>query len=249
MIETLSVPITEFGSTNCAVQVWLPNGYQRGDELYPVIYLLDGLRCFGAQPEESGIMQFMAGWDKEMIVVSIDGAKEESRRRAEYCPFPVTMEDGTIHQGMGDLTIQWILNTLKPIIDDRYRTNPFRLCTAIAGCGMAGTLALYAVSKYNRWFSKAACLSTELTTVSGDMEGMISSCFVDSNTRLFLGWGSEEFTTREEFTSAVGCALQMNRLFVMRESHTYPYQQEGGGQDSESWIRQIPVFMHYLWKE
>lgn len=41
----------------------------------------------------------------------------------------------------------------------------------------------------------------------------------------------------------------MNRLFVMQESNTYPYQQEGGSKDSESWKKQIPLFMHYLWKE
>lgn len=183
MIETFTIPMTELGR-DCAVQVWLPDGYQRGDELYPVIYLLDGPRCFGDKSDRSGMMQFMSTWDKEMIVVSFTGAESAERSGAEYCPFSVSAADGTIFQGLGDITIQWLLNTLKPVIDDRYRTNPFRLCTAIAGCGMGGTLALYALAKYNRWFSKAACLSSELATVSDHLENMISSCFVDSNTRL-----------------------------------------------------------------
>lgn len=248
MIETLTIQMTELGRS-CAVQVWLPDGYQQGDELYPVTYFLDGPRCFGSQEDKDALFSFMAGWDKEMIVVSIEGASDPETRRAEYYPFPVTTEDGMVYQGMGDLTIQWLFHTLKPVIDDRYRTNPFRLCTGIAGCGAAGTLALYAAAKYNRWFSKAACLSCELVHLSANMQSLVADCFVDSNTRVFFSWGSEEFDVREEFTGAVGSVLQMNRLFVMQDAHTYLYQQEGGKKDRASWSRQTPLFMHYLWKE
>lgn len=252
MIETFTIPMAAF-NRDCAVQVWLPDGYAAGDELYPVMYLLDGERTFGAAGEAgdkpADIMRFMAEWDKKMIVVTIAGAAEEAQRQREYCPFPVVQRDGTELQGMGEATIQWLLHELKPVIDDRYRINPFRLCTGIAGCGMGGTLALYALAKYNNWFSKAACLSSDLKDTFHGMERVVANGYLDSNTRLFLGWGSDEHQERDALARTVGRALQLSRLFVMQECSTYPYQQRGGMCDSASWKGQIPLFMHYLWKE
>lgn len=251
MVEQFSIQMGVFDRT-CDIRVWLPKEYRRDDELYPVMYLLDGentLACAEEGDQPADFMRFMAEWDKEMIVVSIPGAEDASQRRREFCPFTVTERDGSVLEGMGEATIQWLLNELKPVIDDRYRTNPFRLCTGIVGCGMGGTLALYALAKHNRWFSKAACLSSDLRGVFDDMERLIANDFLDSNTRLFLSWGSNESERRDVLARTVGRALQLRRLFAMQECHTYPYQLRGGTFSSASWKEQISIFMHYLWKE
>ncbi|MCD8160673.1 MAG: hypothetical protein LUE61_05740 [Clostridiales bacterium] len=251
MIETFTIP-NSLQNRECEIRVWLPRGYQDGDELYPVMYLLDGVRAFTCRDEAGNIMasmaSFMDSWDKEMIIVSIGGPGGEGECDQAYCPFSC-LRDGTELSGKGDEVVQWILYKLKPVIDERYRTNPFRLCTAIGGYGMGGTLALYALTKYNRWFSKAACLSCDFSVGYGELSGLIANSYVDSNTRLFLSWGGDEGDTRADLSKQVGCSLQLNRLLVMQECSVYPYQQRGGTHSSESWNKQIPIFMHYLWKE
>ncbi|MCC8099102.1 MAG: hypothetical protein LIO78_03420 [Clostridiales bacterium] len=252
MIETFTIPGSH-QDRECEIQVWLPSGYHDGDELYPVMYLLDGISAFTCKDEAgnvtSSIASFMDSWDKEMIVVSIGGPRNAGEASQDYCPFSRLQQDGVEFSGKGDEVIQWILYKLKSVIDERYRTNPFRLCTAIGGCGMGGTLALYALAKYNRWFSKAACLSCDFSVGYDELSCLIANSYVDSNTRLFLSWGSDEGETRANLSKQVGCSLQLNRLFVMQECSAYPYQQRGGTYSSESWTKQIPLFMHYLWKE
>ncbi|MEF2614646.1 alpha/beta hydrolase-fold protein, partial [Faecalibacillus faecis] len=39
------------------------------------------------------------------------------------------------------------------MIDQKYRTYPFRECTAIAGSSMGGLMAFYGVIKYNQYIS------------------------------------------------------------------------------------------------
>ncbi|MCD8341360.1 MAG: hypothetical protein LUC87_04285 [Clostridiales bacterium] len=252
MIEIFTIP-GNIQDREYEIQVWLPSGYHDGDELYPVMYLLDGVRAFTCRDAEGNVVSsmasFMDNWDKEMIVVCIGGPQGAGVSEREYCPFSQMQQDGTELAGKGDEAIQWILYRLKPIIDERYRTNPFRLCTAIGGYGMGGTLALYALAKYNRWFSKAACLSCDFSVGYDELSCMIANSYVDSNTRLFLSWGGDEGETRADLSKQVGCSLQLNRLFVMQECSVYPYQQRGGTYSSESWNKQIPLFMHYLWKE
>lgn len=252
MIETLTIP-GRLHDRECEIQVYLPAGYYNGDELYPVMYLLDGVKAFTCTDETgaavSGMVSFMDSWDKEMILVSICDAGDEEACCQEFCPFSGVSQDGMELAGQGDETIQWLLHELKPVIDERYRTNPFRLCTAIGGYGMGATLALYALTKYNRWFSKAACLSCDFCLGFDELRCMIANSYVDSNTRLFLSWGSDEWEKREDLSKEVGCCLQLNRLFNMQECSVYPYQQRWGTHSSECWSKQVPLFMHYLWKE
>ena len=59
--------------------------------------------------------------------------------------------------------MDWVVNELKPMIDQKYRTIPFRECTGIGGSSMGGLMAFYTVIHYNQLFSKAACLSPALS--------------------------------------------------------------------------------------
>jgi predicted alpha/beta superfamily hydrolase len=252
MVEYLQVKMPDFGR-DCQIRVWLPDSYNSRDDVYSVMYLLNGQKTFGGggspAEQQPGVLDFMKQWDKEMIVVLIETAVNEKQRNEELCPFSATMEDGTQIQGRGDAFVLWIINELKPVIDQRYRTDIFGRTQGIGGCGMGGTLALYAAAKYNQWFSRAACLSGELHFVYEELSRLINRSLLKRDTRVFLGWGSNECLTRQQHGLDSGAALQISRLFVMHGCNTYPYQQEGGNRDDQSWMKLVPLFMHYLWKE
>jgi len=56
--------------------------------------------------------------------------------------------------------LRFIVEELKPFIDDRYNTRREREATFIAGSSMGGLISLYAVCEYPEVFGGAACLST-----------------------------------------------------------------------------------------
>ena len=74
----------------------------------------------------------------------------------------------------------------KPMIDQVYRTYPFRECTAVGGASMGGLMALYGAIKYNRWFSKAACISSAVGHCLEAIQEDFDTLEITSNTRLFL---------------------------------------------------------------
>ena len=55
--------------------------------------------------------------------------------------------------------MEWLTKEFKPMMDKRYPTLPGRVNTAIGGSSMGGLMSLYAITAYNKVFSKAACLS------------------------------------------------------------------------------------------
>lgn len=55
--------------------------------------------------------------------------------------------------------MNWMVNELKPYIDEHFRTLPDRRNTILAGSSMGGLMALYGATAYNSVFQRAACLS------------------------------------------------------------------------------------------
>ena len=150
---------------NRPLHIYLPEGYFESEDRYPVMYFFDGHNLFfdedATYGKSWGMKEFLDTWEKEMIVVGIECGHDGEERLSEYLPY--TANKSTYFgqfEPTGDATMQWILSEVKPMIDLEYRTIPFRECTAIAGSSMGGLMALYAVTHYNRWFSKGGCVSS-----------------------------------------------------------------------------------------
>jgi predicted alpha/beta superfamily hydrolase len=108
-----------------------------------VIYMHDGQNLFddaiafaGAWHVEEAIGR-PAGSGLEAIVVGIPNMGRQ--RLEEYSPF-VDPENGG---GSGDAYLEFIVRTLKPMIDADFDTRPGPLRTGIAGSSMGGLISLY----------------------------------------------------------------------------------------------------------
>ena len=148
---------------NRRIHLYLPDDYGRTEERYPVVYMFDGHNLFfdsdATFGKSLGLKEFLDRWHKKLIVVGIECSKQDLQRVHEYCPYHIRSAIYGEIQGRGDETVAWIVHALKPYIDRTYRTYPFREATAIAGYSMGGMMALFAVLRYNNWFSKAAVIS------------------------------------------------------------------------------------------
>jgi len=142
--------------------VYTPASYARGTARYPVIYMHDGQNLFDAATSFAGDwgLKTALAWASrrglEAIVVGIPNMG--AARIDEYTPFV----DPKVGGGGGDRYLNYLINTVKPLVDARFRTLPDRTHTGIAGSSLGGLISLYAYFRYPSVFGFAAALSPAL---------------------------------------------------------------------------------------
>lgn len=137
------------------------------------------------------------------------------------------------------------MNELKPYIDRTYRTYPFREATAIAGYSMGGMMALFAVLRYNNWFSKAAVISPSIVPAMDAFRREVHDP-LSPDTRIFFSWGTAEYAP--DYNEQVArCILEAEKEVQKQGVRTYLYCQPGGQHNEASWQHQVPTWMQFLW--
>ena len=189
-------------------------------------------------------------------MVGIECGHDGEERLREYLPYPANK---TSHFGrfepLGDATMQWILSEVKPLIDLEYRTIPFRECTGIAGSSMGGLMALYAVTHYNRWFSKGGCVSTAMGFCMRPLMADLRKVPISPDTRVYLSWGTREAyglhnPDKDDRTSKTyGWNKKVADYLQTRGTTNKLHCQIGGGHCEADWEKLVPAFMNFLWTE
>ena len=252
MLDQFTARITPLGKDR-TVRVWLPDEIERADTAYPVLYMFDGHNLFRDEWAAFGrawrMDRFLARWEKPLIVVGIDCDQEGHNRLIEYSPYDMAVPPcGALH-GVGPTVMEWMIGELKPLIDGRYPTIPFREATGIAGSSMGGLMSLFAVLRYNTWFSKAACLSSSFRFCRGQITEEAEQAVLDPDTRVYLSWGSAEFQNKSTLAYGTELNLTLNRILSRKGALTYPYLHTNGRHCEEDWEKEIPRFMDFLWME
>ena len=143
--------------------------------------------------------------------------------------------------------MDWLVNTLKPMIDERYPTLPEREATFIAGSSMGGLMSLYAVSAFNGVFSKAACLSPELSSGYAQMLRQVREGPVDANSRIYLSVGENEARDKSAMAHRADQMLTIANGFMDKGARVCPVLVRGGQACEADWGAQTERFMRFLW--
>lgn len=143
------------------IWIYLPKSYETlKGKSWPVLYMQDGQNLFNIQTafkdewevdEILDSMQKVSG--KECIVVGIDNGGD--KRMTEYNPY----NDTKYGTGEGIQYTDFLVKTLKPYIDSKYRTQKDAAHTWIAGSSMGGLISLYAVMRYPTVFGAVGVFS------------------------------------------------------------------------------------------
>jgi predicted alpha/beta superfamily hydrolase len=148
---------------NRRIWVYLPPDYGKTNKRYPVIYMHDGQNVFdkatsfvGEWGVDETLNRLAASGDSGAIVIAIDNGGRT--RNEEF--HPINPDNG--RPGQADAYLEFIVRTLKPLVDRVFSTKPDRLNTAIMGASSGGTISLYGALKYPEVFGKAAMFSTPL---------------------------------------------------------------------------------------
>ena len=235
---------------NRGIHLYLPDDYYESQERYPVIYMFDGHNLYFDSDATFGkclgMKDFLDHWGKKFIVVGIACADTDIQRVHEYCPYHIQSRIYGDLNGRGDATVNWIVQELKPWIDQTYRTWPFREATAIAGYSMGGMMTLFTVLRYNSIFSKAAVISPALLPAMEDFKQEIGNGSFSPDTRIFFSWGTAE-DSPEGVWHLEQSIRHLEYLVQQKGVQTYLFRQEGGIHNEYSWEQQLPVWMNYLW--
>lgn len=166
------------------VDIWLPAGFSPTQK-YAVLYMHDGQMLFDARTswnqqewqvdEVAGLLQ-QQGKVRPFIVVAVHNG--DHNRHAEYYPeqpfasMPATEQQrfyqlerspGTrlFSQAVySDAYLKFLVQELKPYIDQHYPVLTGPADTFIMGSSMGGLISWYALLSYPQVFGGAACLST-----------------------------------------------------------------------------------------
>ncbi len=228
--------------------IYLPESYRKElDRRYPVMYMFDGHNVFFDEDatfgKSWGMNSFMEKTKKDLIIVGIECNHEGNGRIQEYSP--VNFDNSTLGRikGKGSVYMNWMVNTLKPYIDQTFRTLPDRKNTIICGSSMGGLMALYGAATYNHIFQRAACLSPSLWVSPGKVLEMIARAHIRRDTCIYLDYGSEEMFNHAANAEAL---ISTSHLLLTKRVNLAFRIVPGGTHCEASWEKQIPIFMDCL---
>jgi predicted alpha/beta superfamily hydrolase len=217
------------------VIVWLPPSYEKDkSERYPVLYMHDGQNIVDPSTSFSGFdwrvdeiadSLIKKGRIEEIIIVGIYNTKD---RVPEYSD---TKE--------GKAYADFVVHTLKPLIDSAYRTKSGREHTAVMGSSMGGLISFLLAWWYPEVFSNAGCLSSAFLVDSNKiMRDMKEYTGQKKKIRIYLDDGGVGLEARLKPGYDEMIMLLKQKGYVAGKDLEYFYD-EGAEHSEKAWARRV----------
>jgi len=232
------------------VWVYLPPSYIGSTKKYPVLYMHDGQNVFDDTTSFSGewgvdeAIDTLGLTTKECIVVGIDNGG--NRRLNEYCPYDFALKgigaNNNTNVGEGGKYVDFLVKTLKPFIDKRYRTLKDSKNTFTAGSSMGGLISMYALIKYPKVFGGAGVFSPAFW-VAPKIFDDIKAKGKKVNAKIYFYAGDEEGETMVPMTIRA-----FNEMHRVSKSKMCEVIRAGGKHNEPRWRIEFPLFYEWLMK-
>lgn len=220
--------------------VWLPPSYGSGEKSYPVLYLHDGQNMFNPRTsfigydwkvDETADSLINSNEINEFIAVGIYNTKD---RLEEYNWFT---EKGKNY-------CSFIVNELKPFIDDTYRTKKGRKYNAVMGSSMGGLISFQLLWNYNKHIAKGACLSNSFWVNDKEIFNMVEN---DSNKlkdiEIYLDCGTGE----KELIDDNQKMVEMLQSYGYNKDNRFMFYFPDGAKHSEhDWAERLHLPLKFL---
>ncbi|RYZ00348.1 MAG: hypothetical protein EOO11_01945 [Chitinophagaceae bacterium] len=227
---------------NRRIWVYLPPGYEASRHSYPVLYMHDGQNLFDDSSGFSGewgvdeALDTLAGKWGGAIVVGIDHGGPT--RINEYSPYDMER----FGKGEGAAYVDFLVQTLKPWVDARYRTSRRPSETFTAGSSMGGLISMYALLRYPGVFGGAGVFSPAFW-VAPDIQKDVLRQGSRVRGKIYFYAGARESD------SMVPDMLRIFRLLhqLTRAPMETVIRAEGQHREAD-WRREFPLFYQWLMK-
>jgi predicted alpha/beta superfamily hydrolase len=185
----------EIPQLNKKRKIWalLPHDYDSSTETYPVMYLQDAQNLFNENAKYGNweidkklavMSEYKIG---KIIIIAIEHAEQD--RIKEY-----NVGKTVLGVGQGKKYIRFITDTLKPFIDQQFRTKPEREFTGIGGSSMGGLVSIFSGLLYPEVYGKLMVFSPSLWVVP-KMDFSNTDFSEPGDTKIYLYAGGDESKT------------------------------------------------------
>ncbi|XLS28994.1 alpha/beta hydrolase [Flavobacteriaceae bacterium M23B6Z8] len=259
------------------IDVWLPEDYTV-EKKYAVLYMQDGQMLFDStktwNKQEWGVDETIsrlisAKKIQECIVVGIWNGQQ--LRHFEYFPqkafekiskrkkdsiYNDILKNDPGYTGVkvqSDDYLKFLVEELKPLIDERYATKPEREHTFIAGSSMGGLISMYAVCEYPEVFGGAACISTHwpgLFTLENNpvpeafMEYLAEALPEPGTHKLYFDHGTETLDALYPSIQKQADSILKSKGYSRKNWKTRVF--EGDDHSERSWKKRLDVPLVFL---
>jgi len=230
------------------VWIYLPPTYTSSTKKYPVLYMHDGQNVFDDATSFSGEWGVDEAIDtlglktKECIVVGIDNGGD--KRLNEYCPYDFSLSgiaaNNKTNVGEGSKYVDFLVKTLKPFIDKKYRTLKDSKNTFTAGSSMGGLISMYAVLKYPNVFGGAGVFSPAFW-VGPKIFDDIKTKGKKVKAKIYFYAGDEEGETMVPMTLRA-----FNEMHKVSKSKMCEVIRAGGKHNEPRWRIEFPLFYEWI---
>ena len=238
------------------ILVYLPPSYEDNKDGYPVLYFHDGQNLFDEVTSFAGewqvdeTMEALAAEGIEAIVVGIPNAGPD--RIDEYSPFV----DKRLGGGRGDDYLDFVIGTVKPVIEADFRVKTGPKHTGLLGSSMGGYISLYGFFRHPETFGLAGLMSPSLWFARGAIfQFMDQSAKVRG--RIYMDAGTREINGQQGKLMNVvqsrryyASVRRMQRLLVKkgyRPRRDLLYIEEKWAHHEENaWARRLPRAIRFL---
>jgi predicted alpha/beta superfamily hydrolase len=253
------------------VRVYLPEGYDRNNNFYPVLYMHDGQNIFNGDTDSFGM-----GWEinkildnkykekdfKGFIVVGVDCPKLSEDRLNEYSPFRYSFDKLPVHLemaipiselgGKGVDYSKFIVNTLLPYIEGKYRVSKKIEDTFIAGSSMGALISLYIGLENPNTFSKIGCFSPAFWFCEKDLLNFVASKTLRLETKVYFDIGTKESSNDEHKEEFAKVYINSTKNVIKEVEKQIPPSnikfiiEEGAVHNEVAWNRRFPEFLDFI---
>ncbi|MDF2822411.1 MAG: carbohydrate esterase [Clostridiales bacterium] len=247
------------------IRIYLPKNYSISDKHYPVIYMHDGQNLFDVEDSSfgniwnaHGVLSYFESAEipKEYIIVGIDNGKE---RYNEYSPWEYEnlYEEITISKafpekvgGKGSLYGDYIVNTLKPYIDNKYRTLKDQKNTWIMGSSMGALISLFIGLRFPELFGKIGAISPAVWFAE---KSLLEYCNKPlRNQKIYMDIGTEESSgvnvsnfPEIYLTGAIKLSKIIEKNIDDKNNMKFVID-EGAEHNEKAWKKRLPSIIEWL---
>lgn len=175
----------------------VPKNYDASDKNYPVLYMHDGKNLFddklAAYGKSWGILEAFESYPNlpELIIIGVDNPGEY--RSHDLVPFKFKFSNSDVEYGGNtDSYFDFITKSLKPLIDEKFRTKKDAHNTGLMGSSFGGVASTYAAFKYSDYFSRFGCVSNAYYVVQKQFEEFAKARNLENVQRFYMDVGTKE---------------------------------------------------------
>jgi len=242
------------GLKNRQLIVWLPPGYDtETTRSYPVLYMHDGQNlmnvktsAFGAEwgVDETAQRLIEGGQMEPIIIVGVYNTED---RIPEYTQVASAPYGGGKADDYGLL----LVNVVKKLIDDTYRTKPEAQYTGVAGSSLGGLVSMYFGITHSATFTRVGVISPSVWWANRDIVTRVNNLSAKPPLRIWVDIGTEEDGSDAENQETVADTRLLRDALISEgwslDADLKYLEVPGGRHDENAWKARMDQILMYLY--